>query len=256
MIRSTPPFRPAGSQTLNQILWQTPVDLIPHTAETISLFITARQSSPGTTPSSFQSRPAPPTVSRSKVAPSPRALSNGLKPPITSLPAHSWIPSFSVVLTPKNRLYLPGPGGTVYYRDNPDATGSAPTGQIAFYGLANYTANPAAYQDVRINTPITTDRYGNIFFGFYVTGSNPLNLQSGIARISSDGIGTWMSASTLANDNAIKKVVHNCAPALSNDHKTLYVAVSTATRQTVRILEPVTWSRSIAGPWRRSPRSG
>jgi hypothetical protein len=30
------------------------------------------------------------------------------------LPPHNWTPSFSPALTPKNRLYFPGGGGTVY----------------------------------------------------------------------------------------------------------------------------------------------
>src|SRR5262249_32321825 len=108
-----------------------------------------------------------------------RAVTTGvLKWTITSdytLPPHNWIPSFGIALTPKNRLYLPGVAATVYYRDNPDASGGSSSGQIAFYGLNNYIVNPTAYQGVRINTPITADRYGTIFFGFTVTASNPLN---------------------------------------------------------------------------------
>src|ERR1700720_303007 len=80
------------------------------------------------------------------------------------LPPHVWIPEFSPTLTPKNRLYYAGVGGTVYYCDTPDATNSVVTGQIAFYGLTNYVANAVAYQsNVFIHTPITSDRYGNIF---------------------------------------------------------------------------------------------
>ncbi len=79
---------------------------------------------------------------------------------------------------------------------------------------------------MRINTPITSDRYGNVFFGFQVTGTTPAGLQSGIARIATDGTGTWIAATTAAADAGIQKVAMNCAPALSNDHKTLYIAVS------------------------------
>jgi hypothetical protein len=79
---------------------------------------------------------------------------------------------------------------------------------------------------VFINTPITSDRYGNIFFGFQVTGSTPIGLQSGIARIDYNGIGTWVSATNTASDAGISAVAMNCSPALGNDHKTLYVAVS------------------------------
>lgn len=146
------------------------------------------------------------------------------------LPAHDWTPSCGIALTPQNRIYVPGAGGTVYYRDSPDAATSG-TGQLAFYGMANYLANEAAYQtNVQIDTPITTDRYGNIFFGFDVASNSGLPLQSGIARIDVSGSGTWISAvAASGGDMSIAEVVMNCAPALSNDHKTLYVAVSQGT---------------------------
>src|SRR5262249_52883921 len=73
----------------------------------------------------------------------------------------------------------------------------------------------------------TSDRYGNIYFGFQVTNTTPVALTSGVARIDYNGNGTWVSATAAATDGTISKVVHNCAPALSSDHKTLYVAVNT-----------------------------
>lgn len=143
-----------------------------------------------------------------------------------TLPAHNWVPSFGHVFTPKNRLYYPGAGGTVYYRDTPDAA-TGTTGQIAFYGMGNFDVA------VKINTPLTSDRYGNIFFGFVVEGTvtlpgdPPVPLLGGIARIAEDGTCSWVSASAAAPGAAsIVKVVGNCAPALSNDHRTLYFAVS------------------------------
>jgi hypothetical protein len=145
------------------------------------------------------------------------------------LPAHNWTPSYSPTLTPGNRLYFAGAGGTLYYMDSPDATGATITGQIAFFGIDNYNANPTAYNNaVFINTPITSDSAGDIFFGFQVTGSTPLGLQSGIARIDANGQGTWVAASTAAGDTGITQVVTNCAPALSNDQSKLYIAVSTS----------------------------
>jgi len=133
------------------------------------------------------------------------------------------------VLTPKNRLYFPGGGGTVYYCDTPDTTNTSPViGQIAFYGMTNYLANTNAYlTNVFINTPITSDRYGNIFFGFLASNSAALNLQSGIARIDYNGNSTNIAASSMLTNAAITEVAMNCAPALSNDHTKLYVAVST-----------------------------
>ena len=40
---------------------------------------------------------------------------------------------------------------------------------------------------VMIDTPITSDAAGDIYFGFVVEGANPAKLQSGIARIGADG---------------------------------------------------------------------
>lgn len=141
------------------------------------------------------------------------------------LPPHNWTPSFSPVLTPTNRLYFAGAGGTVYYIDNPDSPGATITGHLAFYGINNYTS--AGFDNtVMINTPLTSDASGNIYFGFQVTGTNPLNLVSGIARMAPDGTGSWVAAATAAGDTSIIKVVMNNAPALSNDGTKLYVAVS------------------------------
>jgi len=157
-----------------------------------------------------------------------------------SLPPHGWVPSFGMALSPKNRLFFPGAGGTVFFRDDPDAT-TPPvngTGQIAFYGLANYQAGKAAFDaNLKINTPITSDRYGNLFFGFDIPTNVTLHvdpndsgspiLKSGLARIAEDGTCSWVTASVAAqNDSSIIKVVLNCAPALSNDHKKIYFAVS------------------------------
>ncbi len=142
------------------------------------------------------------------------------------LPPHSWTPPFGMALTPKNRLYFPGSGGTVYFRDAPDSAG-ATRGQLAFYGLANYQANPASFdQHVIINTPITSDRYGNIYFGFQSTGGPIPALTSGLARIGEDGTGSFVSATAAAGDGSVTKVADNCAPALSNDGKTIYFTVT------------------------------
>jgi hypothetical protein len=220
------------SQPFNRIVWQTSVDLSVPTNNTNELLI--HYGSPLITRSNTVIVPV--RVSASATAQfrvEAHAGTNGAVKWMQSsdyvLPPYSWVPSYSPVLTPKNRLYFPGGGGTVYYCDTPDS-GSAPVfGQIAFYGLTNYSANTNAYLgNVFINTPITSDRYGNIFFGFEVTGSIPLALTSGVARIDYNGTGTWVAAASAAGDAGISKVALNCAPALANDHKTVYVGVNNA----------------------------
>ncbi|MEI9976871.1 MAG: hypothetical protein WDO73_35375 [Ignavibacteriota bacterium] len=148
-------------------------------------------------------------------------------PTAYSPPPHTWIPVFGMALSHGTRLYYPGPGGTIYYRDQPDSA-DGPSGQIAFFGNATYSANQAAFDStVAISTPIAADSNGNIYFGFDVTGPNPENLTSGLARIAADGSGSWISASAAAQGDArIVEVAQNCAPALSNDGATVYFAVS------------------------------
>jgi len=146
------------------------------------------------------------------------------------LPPHDWTPSFAPTLTPAGVLWIPNGGGTIYPRRRVDRRGGVARRPIAFYGTNEYRRHRRAYTDnVFINTPLTSDAGGNIFFGFQVTGPTPLNLQSGIARVAADGSAIWVTAATAAADPAITKVAHNCAPALSLDGNTLYVAVSDGT---------------------------
>jgi len=144
-----------------------------------------------------------------------------------TLPPAGWIPPYGPVLA-GTRLYYPGAGGTVYFRDNVDsATGTI--GQIAFYGINVYRNHPAMFnKHVIVSTPLVADSAGNIYFGFLVTGANPAKLVSGIARIDgTTGLGSWVSATAAAGgDSSIVQVQTNCAPAVSNDQATIYVAVS------------------------------
>jgi hypothetical protein len=142
------------------------------------------------------------------------------------VPPHDWTPSFPAHLTAQNALVYAGPGGTVYIRQSPDSA-NGKTKQVAFYGLGNYKADKSTYDaHVMVDTPITADDAGNIYFGFVVTGSTPANLSSGIARIAADGSGTWISAGNAANDQTMVQVAMNCAPAISRDQTTVYMAVS------------------------------
>lgn len=141
-------------------------------------------------------------------------------------PPHTWTPSIPAHVSEKNRLFFAGPGGTIHYRDLPSASSSG-QGLLVFYGMRQYRKNRATYdQNVMVSTPITADAAGNIYFGFTVTGSTPNNLSSGIARIATDGKGTWISAADAAQDSSMSQVPTNCAPAISADGKTVYIAAS------------------------------
>src|ERR1039457_3869295 len=104
-------------------------------------------------------------------------------------PSHNWILPYQPVLatSSETRLYYPGNGGTIYYIDNVDsASHGTPVQQVFYTTLANYQANAAAFNStVFIDTPITADSSGNVFFGFRVNGTAPAPLsttQGGFAR--------------------------------------------------------------------------
>ena len=90
-----------------------------------------------------------------------------------------------------HRLYYAGAGGTLFYVDRADTFSPAAPVRRAFYGLNAFQANPDGFSaTVFINTPLTTDGQGNVFFGFRVQGTAPAPLstsQSGFARVAPDG---------------------------------------------------------------------
>jgi hypothetical protein len=215
-----------ASQSLDRILWQVSVDQSPQYSGNDLLI---HYGSPLVTQANTVIVPVKTGASGGFEVQARSAADGSLKWSQTTdyiLPPHNWTPSFSPALTPTGRLYLPGAGGTVYFRDNPDSPTGA-SGQISFFGNANYTANTAALNNsVYIDTPITSDNAGNIYFGYKVTGGNPLGLQSGIARISAAGVGTYVSATAASGDAGLGQVAMNAAPALSADGSTVYVAVN------------------------------
>jgi hypothetical protein len=219
---------PVASQPLNQVLWQTPVDLNPQYSGGDLLI---HYGSPLLTQANTVIVPVKTGATNGFRVEGRSGVDGSLawtEPTDYLLPPHGWTPSYSPVLTSSGRLYYAGAGGTVYYIDNVDGTPTTPV-RLAYFGLANYNANPSAYNArVFIDTPLTTDSASDVFFGVRVTGSNPSNLVSGIVRIDAAGNGTWISAAAAAGDGNIGVVPHNCAPALSNDGATLYVAVRNA----------------------------
>lgn len=219
-----------ASQPLQQIKWQTPVDLAP---QYVGTTLYAHYGSPVVTRQNTVIVPVKTGAIDGFRVEAHDGVTGTLKWMQTtdySLPGHNWVPHFSLAITPRNRLYFAGAGGTIRYRDSPDAASppSGSEGQLAFYGMENYS--PASFDSaVKICTAITSDRYGNIYFGFLVNGTVTLpgnvQLQSGMARIAEDGTGSWVAAGVLAADASISRPVYNQAPALSNDQRILYVGV-------------------------------
>lgn len=181
------------------------------------------------------------------------------------LPDHNWIPAYNPCIATGafgTRLYYAGAGGTIWHIDNPDSnTPGAPVREVFYTTLAGYNANAVAYNaSIFVNTPITADANGNIFFGFRVQGTAPSPLsttQSGYARIDSTGQGSYVLAGPAAADANINRNSHNAAPALSNDGATVYVVVKWATNANYGYLLGLD-SNSLATKYRvflRDPRN-
>jgi hypothetical protein len=211
-----------AAQRLNNIHWSTPVDLHPPSGE-----ILIHYGSPLITGANTVIVPVKTGTNSFRVEAHKGSDGTLLWTQNSNYhaPPASFLPSFSPVLS-HNRLFIPAAGGVVLVRENPDQV-TGKTFRLVFYGLKNYNADPKTYQaNVEINTPITVDSKGNIYFGFLVLGSTPVNLQSGLARISATENGSSISATSVAADSQMTEVDMCSAPALSQDETTLYLGVN------------------------------
>ena len=212
------------SQPLDAIHWHTPVDLHPPGGE---IFI--HYGSPLVTAANTVIVPVKTNTNKFRVDGRDGATGKRLWSQSTGwqAPEAEFIPGLGPTIS-GNQLFVPDIAGRVLVRQDPDEAKGAVT-RLYFYGAKNFNKAAATYkQNVQINTPLTTDTSGNIYFGFVVLGPTPINLQSGIARVSSNGTGTWVSAATASGDSTITGVAMSCAPALSPDDSLLYVAVDNA----------------------------
>lgn len=231
---------PVPMQALDRVLWSVPVDLDPQNYG--HNYLPDHYGSPLITAANTVIVPVKTGATGDFMVEALRASDGSQIWNAASdyvLPPHNWLPAFSPALTPNSRLYYPGAGGTLYYRDDPDsACGSADGcgGQVAFYGLKRYLRHRASYDaTVMIDTPLTTDAAGDVYFGFTVIRAKKAGvpraqhgrrLRGGIAMITPSGKGRWISARKASHDKTMDQVPQNCAPALSPDGTRLYVAVS------------------------------
>jgi hypothetical protein len=217
-----------ATQPLNRIVWQTRVDLVPTLSPNGSLLI--HYGSPVITARNTVLVPVKIAAPAAYRVEARSGTSGSLSWSFDTdyvMPPFGWLPSYNIALTQGSRLYFPGAGGKLYFRDDPDNPAGT-VGSVVFYGNSVYEGARTQFNStVMINTPLTIDTAGNVFFGFVVTGTNPAGLTSGIARVTPGGVGTWVSARTASGNAAIGKPAMTSAPALSNDQATLYVSVAT-----------------------------
>jgi hypothetical protein len=212
-----------ASQPLNRIRWHVPVDLAPPQGE---IFI--HYGSPLVTQANTVIVPVK-TTTGFRVEGHNGATGRKMWTQATKyqVPGAAFLPGMGPTLS-GNQLFVPDFAGRVIVQQTPDQTKGAVT-RLVFYGKKNYAKDPAVYQqNVQINTPLTTDTNGNLYFGFLVLGPTPIGLQSGLARISANGTGTWVSAASISGDSAVTNVAMSCGPALSNDGNILYLATTNA----------------------------
>ncbi|HWK35785.1 MAG TPA: hypothetical protein VNR91_05955, partial [Sphingomonas sp.] len=229
-----------ASQDLGRIAWSSPVDLAPQYTPAGALL--THYGSPVVTTTNTVVIPVKTTATGGYRVEARAGASGALLWSATTdyaMPPRNWLPPYNLLLTQQGRLYAPGAGGKLLMRADANAATGAFVPHV-FFGAAAYNANPTAFDgSVFINTPLTADAQGNIFFGFVVTGANPAGLTSGIARVAPDGTGSWISVAAAAGDPSVQKPAMNCAPALSIDGGTVYVAVnrgSTTATQTGYLL--------------------
>src|SRR5262245_5744510 len=212
------------TQPLQQIHWQMPVDLQPQYSGDV-LFI--HYGSPLVTEGNTVIVPVKVGVADTFRVEARRAT-DGLPlwtlPTDYSLPPHSWVPSVGPTLAHGGRVYVAGAGATLLWTSALDTPGPHAAVRVAFYGNAAYNANPSVWNSsLKICTPLTADAKGTVYFGFVALIANPLGIQSGIAAVDASGAGRFVSVST-ASGGLASAIATNCAPALSRDEQTLYIA--------------------------------
>ena len=212
-----------ASQPLAKIHWHVPVDLNPPQGE---IFI--HYGSPLVTAANTVIVPVK-TVTGFRVEAHNGATGKKMWTQATKyqVPSATFVPAIGPTIS-NNQLFVPDFAGRVIVRQTPDQTRGTAS-HLVFYGKNNYAKNPTVYQqNILINTPLTTDAAGNLYFGFVVLGPTPIGLQSGLARVAANGTGTWVSAASISGDSSVTNVAMSCAPALSNDGNTLYLATTNA----------------------------
>lgn len=232
---------PVPAQSLRSILWSTPVDLQPQYSGT-NLF--AHYGSPVCTKNNTVVYPVKLGKFNDYRLEARRGSDGTLlwqkdldyKLPDPNKAGYSWTLPMGPAMTFDGKLVIPGAGGTILVRSNPDSANGTYT-RLCFYGLSNYTSDITSYNNtVFIVTPLTVDSTGAVYFGYVVTGSTPTGLRNGWARVDLNG-----NAASIATVDALNTLYSNtgwttgtgqtllsAAPALSNDESLVYVVGMTS----------------------------
>jgi len=228
---------PAATQSLDRVLWSRPVDLAPQYANGDELLI--HYGSPIITHNNVIIWPTKTGATDGFRIEAHDATTGkwiyGMSTDYSLPSGSSWTPSVGPALTTTGTMYVPAAGGTIFRRDDPEHS-NMPSYRKVFYGGGNFYGNRSLYSDgVKISTPLTIDSRGNVYFGFRTFGTTadrtPIGtpgLLSGLAKVTSSGGGQWRSVTDITGDTDASHIEFQCAPALSADGATLYVAIKRA----------------------------
>ena len=210
------------SQSLGAIVWQTPVDLQPQYSGDELLI---HYGSPVVTSANTVIVPVKTGATDGFQIEAHNGADGSLLWTQTTdyiLPQAGWTPSYGPTLTPQGRIYWAAASGSLNWRSGLDTAGAVIPNQVNFYRSKKRKLN----NNVKVCTPLTSDTAGNIYFGFIVEGSGPKGLPtSGLARVDSNGNGTFIGFTAGTKKNKMNlSVVLNCAPAISNDGRMVYIA--------------------------------
>ena len=134
-----------------------------------------------------------------------------------AVPAHNWYPTFGPTLALGFVAY-PRKAGLVAFRatspGRPGRDEPKPPPTTCFYGLANYSAAPSAYDGIRISSPLVSDNEGTVYFTYRAEGTNPLGLKGGLAVVRRGGSARYVEGATATGNPEFVQPKLNCAPAI------------------------------------------
>ncbi len=121
-----------------------------------------------------------------------------------------------------------GAAGSILIRPDADSASSASNRVVFYTTLSDFNKNKATYAPIKINTPISADNAGNLFFGYEVISTVPFTSvgSGGIVKVNAKtGAVTFKSVSDLKIDGSLSRPAMNAAPAVTADGKFIYVAL-------------------------------
>jgi len=212
-----------ASQALDRILWSKPVDLAPQYSGDDLL---AHYGSPVITANDTVVFPVKINANdgfRVMAVNGTTGKRIWMSNSTYTVPAHGWFPSYGPTLYGKNSAAWPQIAGGVARRVDADSA-TSDRADVIFYGRTNYAKDRAAYDaNVKIVSPLVGDAQGNIYFTYQVTGSTPLGLKSGIAKIKPDGKAIYTSLAAASKDPAFNTPKLQAAPAVARG--TIYLPI-------------------------------